>query len=168
MERKEENDEGHDKKLDLFNKLRAVEVEIDAIKDGFGRLERFRRNEEEVPDTDGSSEAKHTESDQSIIQAPLDDSNLQQALADDRLRSLLETKAQLRKELSDFANDTSPDALIRDLVKDQPKFKRKAKEVQKSSNKKSKRGKTALLNDDDFDAVLAAASSGFVETVCGF
>lgn len=165
VERKEENDEGHDKKLDLFNKLRAVEVEIDAIKDGFGRLERFRRNEEEVPDTDGSSEAKHTESDQSIIQAPLDDSNLQQALADDRLRSLLETKAQLRKELSDFANDTSPDALIRDLVKDQPKFKRKAKEVQKSSNKKSKRGKTALLNDDDdFDAVLAAASSGFVET----
>ncbi|XP_059297938.1 protein CHROMATIN REMODELING 8 [Lycium ferocissimum] len=165
VERKEENEEGHDKKLDLFNKLRAVEVEIDAIKDGFGHLERFRRTEEEVPDTDGSSEAKHTESEQSMIQAPLDDSNLQHALADNRLRSLLERKAQLRDELSKFANDTSPDALMRDLVKDQPKFKRKAKEVQKSSNKKSKRRKTALLDDDDdFDAVLAAASSGFVET----
>ncbi|XP_060180822.1 protein CHROMATIN REMODELING 8 [Lycium barbarum] len=165
VERKEENEEGHDQKLDLFNKLRAVEVEIDAIKDGFGHLERFRRNEEEVPDTDGSSEAKLTESEQSMIQAPLDDSNLQHALADDRLRSLLETKAQLKDELSKFANDTSPGALIRDLVKDQPKFKRKAKEVQKSSNKKSKRRKTALLDDDDdFDAVLAAASSGFVET----
>ncbi|MCD7461628.1 hypothetical protein HAX54_046700 [Datura stramonium] len=164
-ERKEETEEGHDKKLDLFNKLRAVEVEINAIKDGFGHLERFRRNEEEVPDTDGSSEAKHTESEQSIIQAPLDDSDLQHALADDRLKSLLETKAQLRTELSNFANDTSPDVLIRDLVKDQPKFKRKVKEVQKSSNKKSKRRKTVSLDDDDdFDAVLAAASSGFVET----
>lgn len=149
--------------------MRAVEVEIDAIKDGFGRLERFRRNEEDVPDTDGSSEAKDTEDEQSIIQAPLDDSNLHHALADDRLRSLLETKAQLREELSKFANDTSPDALMRDLVKDQPKFKRKVKEVQKSSNKKNKQRKTALLDDDDdFDAVLAAASSGFVETVCDF
>lgn len=164
-ERKEVKEEGHDKKLDLFNKLRAVEVEIDAIKDGFGHLERFRRNEEEVPDTDGCSEAKHTESEQRTIQAPLDDSNLQHALADDRLRSLLETKAQLREELSIFANETSPDALIRALVKDQPKSKRKVKEVQKSSNKKSKRRKTAsLVDDDDFDAVLAAASSGFVET----
>ncbi|CAN4093234.1 unnamed protein product [Withania somnifera] len=160
-----ERNEGQDKKLELFNKLRAVEVEIDAIKDGFGHLERFRRNEEEVPDTDGSSETKHTENEQSISQAPLDDSNLQHALADDRLRSLLKRKAQLRKELSNFANDTSPDALIRDIVKDQPNFKRKEKEVPKSSNKKSKRRKTTLLDDDDdFDAVLAAASSGFVET----
>lgn len=168
-ERKEEKEEGHDKKLDLFNKLRAVEVEIDAIKDGFEHLERFRRNEEEFSDTDDCSEATHTENEQRTIQAPLDDSNLQHALADDRLRSLLETKAQLREELSIFANDTSSDALIRALVKDQPKSKRKVKEVQKSSNKKSKRRKTAsLVDDDDFDAVLAAASSGFVETVCGF
>nr|XP_016494519.1 PREDICTED: protein CHROMATIN REMODELING 8-like [Nicotiana tabacum] len=165
VERKKGNEEGQDKKLDLYNKLRAVEVEIDAIKSGFGHLERFRRHEEEVPDTDGRSEVKQTESEQSVIQAPLDDSNLQHALADDRLRSLLKTKAQLKKELLDFTDDTSRDALIRDLVKDQPEFKRKVKEVQKSSNKKSKRRKTTLLDDDDdFDAVLTAASSGFVET----
>lgn len=165
VERKKSNEEGQDKKLDLYNKLRAVEVEIDAIKSGFGHLERFRRHEEEVPDTDGSSEAKQTQSEQSVIQAPLDDSNLQHALADDRLRSLLKTKAQLKKELSDFTDDTSSDALIQDLVKDQPEFKRKVKEVQESSNKKSKRRKTTMLDDDDdFDAVLTAASSGFVET----
>lgn len=99
------------------------------------------------------------------------DLNLQNVLATNRLESLKKTKAQLEKELSDLFNEKNSksidhDKVIFDLVKEERRPKRKPKEVQNLRKSSGKRHKTVSFNDDvDFDAVLDAASAGFVETV---
>ncbi|XP_019188435.1 PREDICTED: protein CHROMATIN REMODELING 8 [Ipomoea nil] len=179
LEATEHNATSSTKKTDMYNKLRAVETEIQAVKSGFEQLENFRRNDEQVPDREDGHEKRDIETEQSTTQAPLNDLDLQRALAADRLKSLLKTKAQLKKEISDLSNDSThdtlsvlrdivkeqPNAVLRDVVKGQPKPKRRLKEAKSPSKNKKKRIKTASLDDDDdFDAVLNAASSGFVET----
>lgn len=179
VEATEHNAKSSTIKTDVYNKLRAVEAEIQAVKSGFEQLENFRRNEQ-VSDREDGNEKRDIETELSTTQASLNDLDLQHALATDRLKSLLKTKAQLKKEISDLPNDSThdtlavlrdlvkekPNALLRDLVKEQPKSKQRLKEAKSPSKNKKKRIKTASLDDDDdFDAVLNAASSGFVETV---
>lgn len=141
----------------LYNKLRAVEFEIDAVE---STVEPEQAGSEDGDrDGDDGAEAGNKED------------NLQHALATDRLRSLKKTKAQLEKELSDLGKGTPSKGIVRDkvlldIVKDKPAPKRKSKQVQISGKKLEKRIKTVSFDeDDDFDAVLDAASAGFVETV---
>ncbi|KAL0437357.1 UNVERIFIED_CONTAM: DNA excision repair protein CSB [Sesamum radiatum] len=123
----------------LVNKLRAVQVEIDAVTSAVEQLENFKRDEDHL---------------------------LMHALAVDRLQSLIKTRAQLQKEISDSPGNGQHDRLLRNLVKEEPKSKRWLKEVDKTSQNQKKRLKrVSFTEDDDFDAVLNAASAGFVETV---
>ena len=116
-------------------------------------------------------EKGNREDDESVMQLSSRDLTLQHALATDRLKSLKKTKAQLEKELSGLLKESSSegikhDKLIKDLVKEEPRPKRKSKEIQKPGKNKEKQKKTVSFNDDvDFDVVLDAASAGFVETV---
>ncbi|KAM1987803.1 hypothetical protein ACFX15_035015 [Malus domestica] len=140
----------------LYNKLRAVEFEIDAVESTV------------EPEQAGSEEGDHDGGDGA--EAGNKEDNLQHALATDRLRSLKKTKAQLEKELSDLgkgrpSKGIARDKVLLDIVKDKPAPKRKSKQVQISGKKLEKRIKTVSFDeDDDFDAVLDAASAGFVET----
>lgn len=133
----------------IFNKLRAVEVEIDAVAAS-------------VPQEEGDGEENDVK-DENDIRVSANSLNLQRALTTDRLKSLEKTKVQLQNELSKL--DKDGDKLLKDLVKDEGKPKRKLKEVQKPKKDTKKHKKIASFDEDaDFDAVLDAASAGFVET----
>ncbi|VFQ82630.1 unnamed protein product [Cuscuta campestris] len=154
------------KTTDLYNKLRAVEVEIQAIKHGFEHLENFRKNDAQATCREDDNEERASESEQNSTRAPLNDLNLQHALAANRLKSLLETKIELEKGISESSTNNMhiTRSLLRDLVKD-PAPKKRPKEAKNPIKNKKRRVKIASLDDDDdFDAVLNAASSGFVET----
>ncbi|PRQ25810.1 putative DNA helicase chromatin remodeling SNF2 family [Rosa chinensis] len=146
----------------LYNKLRAVEFEIDAVASTVEHEQ--GGNEDGIRDGDDGEERGDKEDD---VEAS---DNLQHALATDRLRSLKKTKAQLEKELSDLGKQRPSkgielDRVLSNIVKEKPAPKRKLKQVQKSGKKQEKRVKTVSFDeDDDFDAVLDAASTGFVET----
>ncbi|CAN6554053.1 unnamed protein product [Malus baccata var. baccata] len=141
----------------LYNKLRAVEFEIDAVESTVEPEQAGR----EDGDRDGGDGAEPGNK----------EDNLQHALTTDRLRSPKKTKVQLEKELSDLGKGRPSKGIVRnrvllDTVKDKPAPKRKLKQVQKSGKNQEKRIKTVSFDeDDDFDAVLDAASAGFVETV---
>ncbi|KAL0418631.1 UNVERIFIED_CONTAM: protein CHROMATIN REMODELING 8 [Sesamum radiatum] len=149
----------------LVNKLRAVQVEIDAVTSAVEQLENFKRDEDHFPDGDDEIEQGNAEAERNILQASSNDLTLQHALAVDRLQSLIKTRAQLEKEISDSPRNGQHDRLLRNLVKEEPKSKRWLKEVDKTSQNQKKRLKrVSFTEDDDFDAVLNAASAGFVET----
>lgn len=155
----------------MYNKLRAVEIEINAVTSAVEQLESFKRHDDIF--SEGEDERKQGPADieKDYLGASPNDVTLQHALAADRLRSLIKTKAQLEKEILDSSNDIKDNKLLRDLVKEEPKTTRKLKEIQKTSKKKNKnkRLKTvSFVEDDDFDAVLNVASTGFVETVSDF
>ena len=153
-------------KAELNQKLRAVEFEIDAVASAIQQL----RSVENDGECGGVGEDGQ---EQGAVEAgSSNDSNLQHVLAADRLRSLKKTKAQLEKELSELCKDdasknTEYEKVIFDLVKEERRPKRKVKEEDKKLQKSlGKRHKVVSFNDDvDFDAVLDAASAGFVETV---
>ncbi|KAB2602304.1 DNA repair protein rhp26 [Pyrus ussuriensis x Pyrus communis] len=140
----------------LYNKLRAGEFEIDAVESTV------------EPEQAGSEDGDHDGGDGA--EPGNKEDNLQHALATDRLRSLKKTKVQLEKELSDLGKGRPSKGIVRsrvllDIVKDKPAPKRKLKQVQKSGENQEKRIKTVSFDeDDDLDAVLDAASAGFVET----
>lgn len=148
---------------ELHQKLRVVQFEIDAVASTIQHVENNGDcscviedgQEQGIAAGDGSS----------------NDLNLQHVLAADRLRSLKNTKAQLEKELSNLCKDnnsksTEREKLIFDLVKEERRPKRKLKDDKKLQKGSGKKPKTVSFNDDvDFDAVLDAASAGFVETV---
>lgn len=140
------NDPGSDR-LKVFNKLRAVEVEIDAVAAS-------------VPQEDNGDDVEKDATDENDVRVSANSLNLQRALAADRLRSLEKTKGQLQDELAKLGKDE--DSLLKDLVKP----KRKLKQVQKSEKEDTKKRKkiVSFSEDTDFDAVLDAASAGFVET----
>lgn len=147
-----------------MNKLRAVEFEIDAVA---STVDHTRDNSGDHGDFE---EGKNVE-DKGITQLLHDNTTLQHALATDRLRSLKKTKAQLERELTGL-NEASAsgaaelDKVVRDIVREEPRLKRKLKEIRKPSRNPNKKHRTVSFNDDaDFDAVLDAASAGFVETV---
>ncbi|XP_010262354.1 PREDICTED: protein CHROMATIN REMODELING 8 isoform X2 [Nelumbo nucifera] len=150
----------------LYNKLRAVEVEINAV----AASVEHARNAASVLDSIDNEEKEDFQDDGNVVQASPNGLTLHRALAADRLNSLKKTKAQLEKQLSELdKNDTTTsiahDKLIHDLIKEDPRPKRKLKEVKHSSKDSKKRQKTVMFSEDvDFDAVLDAASAGLVET----
>lgn len=146
-------------KAELHQKLRAIEFEIGAVS---STIERPR-------DVVKSEECEDNEN----LEEGIDEgggSELQRVLAADRLRSLKKTKAQLEKELKSLSKDgdlksTESKKVIFSLVKEDRKPKKKLIDDKKVSKRPAKRFKTVSFDDDDdFDAVLDAASAGFVET----
>lgn len=155
----------------LYNKLRAIEYEIDAVVSSVKQA----KNAVDYEDGNLGDSDKHGAADKenqtSVFHSSSKDLNLHHALAADRLRSLKQTKAHIEKELLELQESKPSKAneherLLRSLVKDEPSQKRKAKAVERTDRKKEKRQKAVSFNDDDdFDAILDAASVGFVETV---
>lgn len=154
----------------LYSKLRAVEIEIDAVASSVEQVKNFASIENDVSNEDDGRVKGDEEADRSAIQASHNNLTLQQALATERLRSLKKTKDQLEKEISNLCKDgpsklNKQDRLIRDLVKEKPRLKSRLKEVQKPSKNREKRQKIVSFDEDgDFDAVLNSASAGFIET----
>ncbi|KAJ4726908.1 Protein CHROMATIN REMODELING [Melia azedarach] len=154
----------------LYNKLRAVDFEIDAVASTVEHVRRVSSKEEQDIDVANSTEQGDIENDKNAVQASPSDLTLQHALAADRLKSLKKTRAQLEKELSHFQKEKTSegiahDKFIKDLVKEEPRRKRKSKEASKQGIDHTKRQKKVPFDDDvDFDSVLDAASAGFVET----
>uniref|UniRef100_A0A7N0U8W1 Uncharacterized protein n=1 Tax=Kalanchoe fedtschenkoi TaxID=63787 RepID=A0A7N0U8W1_KALFE len=147
----------------LFSKLRAIQFEIDAVASTVKNPRKDVKNTVHDVDGDDSRAQNDTEEKKIASQAPSNDLTLQHALASDRLRSLKKAKAQLKKEIADQSEGVEHDKLIQDLVKEERRHKNRLKEVQK--NGKTVQKKPKVVDDDlDFDAILDAASSGFVET----
>ncbi|KAL1329867.1 hypothetical protein HN51_047051 [Arachis hypogaea] len=152
-------------KAELNQKLRAVRFEIDAVASTIQQL-RSDENDGECGGVGEDSQEKGVAEGGSS-----NDSNLQCVLAADRLQSLKKTKAQLEEKLSEFCKDdvsknSDQEKLIFDLVKQDRRPKKKLKKEDKRPQKSlGKRQRIVSFNDDaDFDAVLDAASAGFVET----
>lgn len=152
-------------KEELYHKLRAVDFEIDAVASTIQEVRNAESNGDYSGVRDDSRDQGTTEDNSS------NDLDIQHVLAADRLESLKKTKAQLENKLSEFFKEKTSksidhDEVIFNLVKEERRPKRKPKEVQKLHKSSGKRHKTVSFNDDvDFDAVLDAASAGFVETV---
>nr|XP_048336772.1 protein CHROMATIN REMODELING 8 [Ziziphus jujuba var. spinosa] len=167
LDRSESTDPSSASHAKLYNKLRAVEFEIDAVASSVEQARNITSNEDHT--CDGNENGEQADREDGYQGSP-NSLNLQHALAADRLRSLKKTRAQIEKDLSDLCKnkptkDIENDKLILDIVKEESRPKRKSKEVQKSSKKLKKRFKAVSFDEDgDFDAVLDAASTGFVET----
>ncbi|KAL1816777.1 hypothetical protein ACET3Z_019351 [Daucus carota] len=143
--------------VEIYNKLRAVNIEIDAVA---STVEQVHSVKSEDCDPDEATGKQHSSFN------PWSSDPIQQALASDRLRSLKKTKTQLENELIKYkgksAEGSASEEFIQDVVKEEPKRKRKDPKLNESQKK---RRKAVLFEDDgDFDAVLNAASAGFVET----
>ncbi|KAK2989472.1 hypothetical protein RJ640_019571 [Escallonia rubra] len=168
LDRAESNKPSLISHAELYNKLRAVTVEIDAVASTLDQARNVAENKDHVLDRDDDKE-QADRLEESIAQASPTDLTLLHALAADRLKSLKKTKAQIEKEITDVFKDEHSDYgkhdIIRNLVKEEPRSKRKLEKVPNLRKNLRKRQKAALLgDDDDFDAVLNAASAGFVET----
>lgn len=159
------NETSSSSQAELYNKLRALEVEIDAVE----RVKKATKNADQVRVNE-----EHQEEDADDIKgisgACANDFSLQHALAADRLRSLKKKRAQLRKELSEshktsLLPDIQDEKLLQNLVREERSPKRTLKEVQEPrKDLKRKRKAFSFDEDGEFDAVLNAASGGFVET----
>ncbi|KAL9227603.1 hypothetical protein vseg_003275 [Gypsophila vaccaria] len=157
--------------VELLQKLRALDVEIDAVASAVEQAKSVRSNEEidsEGGDVkDGGKD--NVEDGGTSNKAVPNDNTLQHALAADRLQSLKKTRAEIHKELSSVCKDSKgggvEDKILRYLVREESKSKSKPKGG-KDGNKEAKKKKKAVSyrEDDEFDAVLNAASGGFVET----
>lgn len=153
----------------MVNKLRAVNLELDAVRSTVEQLENFKRDKDQSQDDDDKTEQDNAEVDTIVLQSS-SSVTLQHALAADRLESLIKTRDQLEKEISDSSrNNQDEGQLMRNLVKEVPKSKRGLQEVDNKIRSKNKRLKKVSVDDgDDFEAILNAASVGFVETVSNF
>lgn len=146
-----------------------MEFEIGAVASTFDNARDISSREDRACDDDKAN--GDVKDGKNGVEASANDFTLQQALAADRLMSLKRTKAQLEKELSEFhQGDTikgvDKGKMLADLVKEEPRLKKKSKEVKKSGKKKENSQRAVSFSDDaDFDSILDAASSGFVETV---
>nr|XP_043637697.1 protein CHROMATIN REMODELING 8 isoform X1 [Erigeron canadensis] len=163
LERRQNSEPSSTARTDVLNRLRAINVEIDAVACTVEDVKNFSRAEDDNDNEQGGLDAE-----QSILQASSNDLTLQQALATDRLESLKRTKAQLEKHIASLGDEpksNKDEKILRSIVKEEPKLKRKQKELPPTNKKLKKRHKTVAFNDDDeFDAVLNAASAGFIET----
>ncbi|GAA0143672.1 damaged DNA-binding protein [Lithospermum erythrorhizon] len=150
---------------DLYNKLRAVEVEIDAVKSAVDQLESLEENEDNDSGSDDGRKQEKAEVRKSTMPVKMNDTSLQHALAADRLESLMRRKSHLEKQIIDTPNFCKGEKITKDLVKEGKKHKRNQKEGEtRSIVQKKRRKEVSIKEDDDFDAVLNAASAGFVET----
>lgn len=150
-------------RVKLYNKLQAVEVEISAVASSI--------TEEKSETVDDQKVKGDVKKNVVPVLLTLDGSSLQQALAKDRLSSLQRTKARLQNEISHFEGQDSAsrnehEELLERLVKEKPKHNLKHKRAEQSNKHSKRKAKTVAYDEDaDFDAVLDAASTGFVETV---
>ncbi|XP_062080234.1 protein CHROMATIN REMODELING 8 [Humulus lupulus] len=164
LERSENVDPSSANQAKLFSKLRAVEFEIDAVASTV--IQGRNGNEDHTYDGPDSTTLGDTGSPK---ESP-NDLDVHHALATDRLKSLEKTKAQIKKEISDLQKNKPSkgiayDKLISNIVKEELKPKRKSKEAPITGKTSKKRHKIVSFDEDgDFDAVLDAASTGFVET----
>lgn len=154
----------------LCNKLRAIEVEIDAVASSIDRIKSVADDGNDACDKNGDGGDKVEESAVNDVQCS-NGLSLEQAFVSDRLRSLKKAKTQLEKEISSFGDcafddiehKKQTDKLLGELVREN-QTKKKSIEL---STRPSKRSLKAVSYDEDvdFDAVLDASSSGFMETV---
>eukprot|EP00268_Persea_americana_P030994 TRINITY_DN30080_c0_g1_i4.p1 TRINITY_DN30080_c0_g1~~TRINITY_DN30080_c0_g1_i4.p1 ORF type:complete len:1228 (+),score=289.36 TRINITY_DN30080_c0_g1_i4:235-3918(+) len=157
-------------RVKLFNRLKAVEVEIDAVASSIELARTVTRNENSASDGIDNDEEGDEEGGKDAVRDSDHGLSLQQALTSDRLRSLKKAKTHLQNELNELdkvipVEGTANGKLLDKLVREEPKKKRRLKEVKSSSKDSKKLRKAATFDEDaDFDAVLDAASAGFVET----
>jgi DNA excision repair protein ERCC-6 len=161
-----------DAQAELHQKLRSVQLEIDAVASTIKRSK--SATGKQIDSSSGSADAQD-QNKQRPDDTTQDDSQgeaLQQALATERLKSLKKAKAQIQKEI--LQSDPSPsvsgnrkDKMLAMLVEEEPKRKKKPlKPPVGNKNLSTPRLKMKTYNDDDdFDAVLDGASAGFMETV---
>lgn len=148
--------------------MRAINLEIEAVASSVEQLENSKKDDDQIPDGNDKTEKGNSELERHVQTSP-NNLSLQHALAADRLQSLIKTRAQLEKEVSASSKDNQQnDWLIRNLIKEVPKPKHQSKGIDKTSHNKNKRLKKVSVDDDGFDAILNAASAGFVETVSDF
>lgn len=151
-----------DAQANLHQKLRSVQLEIDAVA---STIKRAKNASVDGQDKKKQKQANHTSQDEPHGGA------LQQALATERLKSLKKAKAQIQKEIlqSDpypSGSDNRKDKMLAMLVEEEPRRKKKSLMPARGPKKTSApRLKTMSYDDDDdFDAVLDGASAGFMET----
>jgi DNA excision repair protein ERCC-6 len=161
-----------DAQAELHQKLRSVQLEIDAVASTIKRSK--SATGKQIDSSSGSADAQD-QNKQRPDDTTQDDSQgeaLQQALATERLKSLKKAKVQIQKEI--LQSDPSPsvsgnrkDKMLAMLVEEEPKRKKKPlKPPVGNKNLSTPRLKMKTYNDDDdFDAVLDGASAGFMETV---
>lgn len=143
----EEGDKSSRKETKLLNKLRAIELEIEAVSSGIKGEASTSEEETEEGETGN---------------------NLQKALTTDRLKNLERAKAQIEREISELGAGPSrrEETLLQKLVEERPKKRKGILKNEGESSGSKRLFKTVSYDDDaDFDAVLDAASAGFMETV---
>ncbi|KAF2292704.1 hypothetical protein GH714_027177 [Hevea brasiliensis] len=120
----------------LYNRLRAVKFEIDAVASTFEQV----RNVASSEDHDDDDKAECGDRKDDVLVSP-NDFTLQRALAADRLKSLKRTKVQIEKELSNLHEDDTTkgvdyENLLADMVREETRRNRNVKEVQKPGKKR--------------------------------
>ncbi|CAO2185215.1 unnamed protein product [Urochloa humidicola] len=160
-----------DAQAKLHQKLRSVQLEINAVA---STIKRAKHAAGKQVDTSDSGDAQDKKKQKRADHTAQDDPHggaLQQALATERLKSLKKAKAQIQKEISQ--SDPCPsgsgkqkDKMLAMLVAEEPRRKKKTLMPSRGPKKMSTpKLKTMSYNDDDdFDAVLDGASAGFMET----
>ncbi|CAL4977231.1 unnamed protein product [Urochloa decumbens] len=160
-----------DAQAKLHQKLRSVQLEIDAVA---STIKRAKNTAGKQVDSSDSGDAQDKKKQKRADHTAQDDPHggaLQRALATERLKSLKKAKAQIQKEI--LQSDPCPsssgkqkDKMLAMLVEDEPRRKKKTLMPSRGPKKMSTpRLKTMSYNDDDdFDAVLDGASAGFMET----
>ncbi|WVZ71859.1 hypothetical protein U9M48_020391 [Paspalum notatum var. saurae] len=159
-----------DAQAKLRQKLRSVQLEIDAvastIKPAASTIKRDKHTPGKQIESSDSGDGKDKKK-----QGDTHGGALQQALAIERIKSLKKAKAQIQREIlqSDpctSGSDNRKDKMLARLVEEEPRRKKKSIMPSRGPKKTSApRLKTMSYDDDnDFDAVLDGASSGFMET----
>ena len=160
-----------DAQAKLHQKLRSVQLEIDAVASTIKRAKNAAGKKVDSSDSaDGQDKKKQKQADGTAQDEPHGGA-LQQALATERLKSLKKAKAQIQKEISQSdpnpsGSDNRKDKMLAMLVEDEPRRKKSLLPARGPKKMSAPRLKTMSYNDDeDFDAVLDGASAGFMETV---
>lgn len=164
-----------DAQAKLHQKLRSVQLEIDAVASTIGGVKpaagKKKSDRSGSAQTDVKKEAEEEEGNAGEDDAPRGGA-LQQALAAERLRSLKRAKVQIQREILQSEPGTSglsskKGKTLAMLVEDEPRRKKSLKPPPGGPKRKKspRRLKTVTYDDDnDFDAVLDGASAGFMET----
>ncbi|CAL4957581.1 unnamed protein product [Urochloa decumbens] len=160
-----------DAQAKLHQKLRSVQLEIDAVASTIKRAKNAAGKQVDSSDSGDAQDKKKQKRADHTAQDDPHGGALQRALATERLKSLKKAKAQIQKEISQ--SDPCPsgsgkqkDKMLAMLVEDELRRKKKTLMPSRGPKKMSApRLKTMSYNDDDdFDAVLDGASAGFMET----
>jgi len=156
----------------LHQKLRSVQLEIDAVA---STIKRAKHAAGKQVDSSDSGDARDKKKQKCADRTSQDDPHggaLQQALAAERLKSLKKAKAQIQKEIVQLdpcpsGSDKRKDKMLAMLVEEEPRRKKKTLMPSREPKRMlAPKLKTMSYDDDnDFDAVLDGASAGFMETV---